>query len=129
MIGIVIVTYEGIGEKFLDAVQHILGHRPENIGLVAVGYDDSPDKLRELIHDRIKTIDGGEGVLVLCDVFGATHTNATLGLNHFKDVNLVSGLNLPMIIRALNYRHLIIGDLVAKTVEGGKEGIIANPIN
>lgn len=129
MIGIVLVTYEGIGEKLLNAVNHILGYKPEQVGLVSVGYDDSPERLRDLIYDQITSNDGDEGTLILCDVFGATHTNATLKLGHFNNVSLVSGLNLPMFIKALNYRELSIGELVRKVVDGGKEGIVADPMD
>ena len=69
-------------------------------------------------------MDRGDGVLILADIYGSSHTNAACRLLVPGQVELVSGVNLPMLVRVLNYRHLSMGELVRKAQSGGAQGIV-----
>jgi PTS system ascorbate-specific IIA component len=104
----------------------MLGHCPLDVALLQVAGDADPDELREEARRRIAAVDHGDGVLVLTDIYGGTPSNIARSLSDGKRVCMISGLNVPMLIRVLNYAHLDAADLAAKAISGGRDGIFGS---
>ncbi|MBI3222724.1 MAG: PTS fructose transporter subunit IIA [Nitrosomonadales bacterium] len=130
MIGILLVTHNGLGGSFIDCVKHVLGEVPANLkGLSVYASDDPQAKLREG-HELIKQLDGGGGVLILADVFGATPSNIGRQLCHTDRVIGVAGVNLPMLLRVLRQPDRTLPELAKMAIDGGRECIVhMNPDN
>lgn len=123
-IGLVTITHDGIGEKVLDAACEILGRPHVRMRHLVFKSDDRLEDVEAALADTIQAIDSGDGVLVLADLFGATPCNIAQRAMGTHDVRVLSGINLPMALRALNYAHLALADVVARAAEGGRAGII-----
>ena len=97
-VGVVIVTHYRLGEEFLQALRLIVPEGPE---FHAVGIDpaQSVEEMRGAIAEALRRADGGSGVLVLTDMFGGTPSNISLSFLHEHRVEVVTGLNLPMLIK------------------------------
>ena len=122
-VGLLIITHDIIGQALYDAATSVLGSCPIRTHVVAIQFDyDRDDMLRE-IQEKIIELDTGAGVLVLTDLYGATPSNITC-LVEEQNIAIVSGVNLPMLIRVLNYPNLSLQELIAKAISGGTEGII-----
>lgn len=124
MIGILILTHGTLGEALLRAAAHVLGSRPahaEKIGIVA---GDPPEEALERAQAALARVDQGQGVLVLTDIFGATPANVALKLLADGRVEGLSGVNLPMLLRALTHRSEPLAEVVAKAQAGATEGIV-----
>lgn len=124
MIGIIILTLGETGKHLVSDAEHITGGPVEQIESITAGHGCSPDILKSLISEKIKSVDSGEGVLILTDVVGATHTNVACQLLKQKSVELVTGISLPMLVRVLNYRQLPLNDLVDMATSGGRDYVI-----
>jgi PTS system ascorbate-specific IIA component len=124
MIGIILLAHEEMGRGLLHAVEHVLGKRPEQLDIQPIDYQQPQESLVQALSERIRTINQGDGVLVLADIYGSSHTNAACRLLVPGRVELVSGINLPMLVRVLNYRNLSMDALLRKAQSGGVEGIV-----
>src|SRR5205814_318714 len=124
VIGLLILGQKDIAEGLIRAVEHTLGSRPPAIDAAAVDYDAPPEKTAELIRGMLARVDQGDGVLILADIFGTTHTNVARRLLVPGRVELISGASLPMVLRALTYRNLPMNELIDRTLTGGFNGII-----
>lgn len=124
MISLIILAQGDMGEGLLHAVEHVLGKRPAALEIQPIDYRESQDTLGQALAKRITRLDQGQGVLILADIFGSSHTNVACQLLQPGRVELVSGVNLPMLVRVLNYRHLSIESLLRKALSGGTEGIV-----
>ncbi len=125
MVGILIMTHGALGSQFIQTAK-VIGIRSEE-GVTSLSFDptDSPESIRERVSKAIRTVNDGDGVLILTDLFGGTPTNISLTFLEEDKVEVVTGLNLPMIIKAINSRqdnHKL--PVLAKlTSEAGKENI------
>jgi PTS system mannose-specific IIA component len=97
-IGVVIVTHYQIGAEFLHALRLIVPNAPEFIS-VSIDPKQTVDEMRQLIQKALKRADRGSGVLVLTDMFGGTPSNMSLSFVEETGVEVVTGLNLPMLIK------------------------------
>ena len=97
-IGVVIVTHYRLGEEFLNAVRLIVPETPE-FHSVAIDPKQTVDEMRDSIATALKAADQGNGVLVLTDMFGGTPSNMSLSFVEGAGVEVVTGLNLPMLIK------------------------------
>jgi mannose PTS system EIIA component len=124
-VGILVITHDEIGEALLDSVHAALGQSPLPTRTVSASRDCDPDELLIRARQVVASLDSGEGVLVLTDLFGATPSNIAERLlrNSKVAIRIVTGLNLPMLIRVLNYPNLDLNALSAKAVSGGKDGV------
>ena len=130
MVGILLVTHDGLGESFLDCVKHVLGELPNNLKSLSVSAGDDPQKKSVEAQAIIKELDTGSGVLILSDVYGATPSNIARQLCHVERVMGVAGVNLPMILRVVRYPDTTLPDLAKVAVEGGRGCITyINPEN
>lgn len=123
-IGIVIVSHQGIGAELLKAGDSILGGHP-GFEAVAVYPEDPIDLSLKKIRDAIQQVDQGKGVLILSDLFGASPSNACLPFLKKDKVELVSGLNLPMLIKLLNFKgEMKLSELADFIVDYGQHHIL-----
>ena len=125
MIGILIVSHGAFGESLIHSASHVLGKRPLYLRQLGVTVHDDPDAILPVAQDLIRFLDMGQGVLVLTDIFGATPSNIAARLLERGRVEGLSGVNLPMLIRALSYREEAdLDDLLDKSLSGATEGIV-----
>jgi PTS system ascorbate-specific IIA component len=124
VIGILIVAHGAFGEALIHSASHVLGKRPLRVRQVGVTVHDDPEAILPQALDLVRQLDEGDGVLVLTDIYGATPGNIALKLLVAGRVEGVSGVNLPMLIRALTYREQGLAVAVEKALSGGTEGVI-----
>ena len=124
MIGILIVTHCQLGEALIDASEFIIGSRPENTESVTIDLNVSAEKLRKAISNGIKKVGQEDGVLILTDMFGGTPSNLSYTFLEEGRIEVVSGVNLPMLIKAVNTRgESKIGELATSVEAFGKKSI------
>lgn len=104
MIGIVIATHSQLGDALIDAAEFIIGNRPATTVSVSINLNENVDKLRQKIVEGIKKVDQKEGVLILTDMFGGTPSNLSYSFLEEGRVEVISGVNLPMLIKAVEAR-------------------------
>jgi len=124
-VNILLITHDEIGKTLLVAAVNTLGFCPLSAELLSVPLDCDPQKIIDVARDTIKMLDTGDGVLVLTDIYGSTPSNIACNLLTENKIRVISGINLPMLIRVFNYPTLELDELVLKAVSGGKEGIMA----
>lgn len=124
MIGIVLVGHEHIASEMLAALEHVLG-RQSLIRAVNVPRNTPLEKLRQHLDEDIRSCNAGAGVLVLADMFGGTPCNVALAAMRSGDVEVVSGVNLPALIKAATLRQqdIAVGELAAQVAEAGRHYI------
>ena len=103
MIGMVLVTHGALAEEFRAALEHVVGAQ-ENLATICIGPDDNMEKRREDIVDAIVKVDTGKGVALLTDMFGGTPSNLAISLLEKDKVEVVAGINLPMLIKLASIR-------------------------
>ena len=124
MIGIVIVTHRQLGEAFVDAADFILNGKPEATATVSIDLNEPADTLRKKIVEAVKSVDQKQGVLILTDMFGGTPSNLSYSLLEEGKIEVISGVNLPMLIKAVNSRERSTLSELAETLEAyGKKSI------
>ena len=124
MVGILLVTHNGLGDSFVDCVRHVLGEVPRNLKVLTVLAGDDPQLKLVEGQALIKQLDTGGGVLVLSDVFGATPSNIARRLCHAENVMGVAGVNLPMLLRTVCSSGNTLPELAQIAIEGGRECIV-----
>lgn len=98
MIGLVLVTHGRLAEEFLAALEHIVGPQ-EQTAAVCIGPDDDMEQRRSDILKQVEAVDSGEGVAVLTDMFGGTPSNLAISIMEPAKVEVLAGINLPMLIK------------------------------
>jgi PTS system ascorbate-specific IIA component len=124
MIGVLIVTHGTIGESLLSSAGQILGGVPPLVATLGVSRHDDPDDITLHARELLESLDQGDGVLILTDIFGATPGNAISRLLDDGHVEGVSGLSLPMLLRVLTGRNGNLGGAVKRALSGGAEGLV-----
>jgi PTS system ascorbate-specific IIA component len=124
MIGIFLVTHATLGESLIQCVCHVLNKRPPQIAQLGVSVQDDPLDIMPLARSMLGWVDSGEGVLVLTDIYGATPSNVAAKLIVPGKVELVAGVNLPMLLRVLTYRDRDMPTLVKRAVAGACDGVL-----
>jgi PTS system mannose-specific IIA component len=124
MIGILIMAHGSLGNSLLECVKHVVGKDPQQLAVMAVSTEDDPNRVLPEALALIDKLNSGEGVLVLSDIYGATPCNIVGKLLQPGLVEGVAGVNLPMLIRTINYRHEPLATLIEKAVSGGREGVV-----
>ncbi len=127
MIGILLVTHGTFGESLIQNVCHVLNKRPPLIAQLGVAAQDDPHDILPLAKLLLKEVDGGEGVLVMTDVFGATPGNLALRLLEPVQIEGVAGVSLPMLLRALTYREKGMETMLQKAISGARDGVMKLP--
>jgi len=122
MIGILLLTHHPLGQAFIDAATHVFRSRPERLEAIDVVADQDPTEVRRLAQAAIARVDDGAGVLVITDVMGGTPSNCTLALCQPDHVEVIAGISLPMLLRALTYRNDTLDVVVEMALAGGQSG-------
>ena len=126
-VAVLIITHHEVGHALVNA---LLTTYADNIPLpletFEVSSDADPDKLIPKLREMIQKLDQGEGVLILTDLFGSTPSNIAYELQNVSNIKIVTGLNLPMLIRVMNYPRLVLNELAEKAMKGGQAGIIGS---
>lgn len=104
MIGMILVTHGNLAEEFVNAMQHVVG-RQEAVATVCIGPNDDMERRRHEIATAIKRVDNGEGAIILTDLFGGTPSNLAISLMQAGRVEVIAGINLPMLIRLAKARE------------------------
>lgn len=131
MIGIVIVAHGGLAREYLAAVEHVVGQQP---GMAAISIEadcNRGDKQSEIMA-AADSVDQGQGVVVVTDMFGGSPSNLSLNACRPDDRRILYGANLPMLIKLAKSRHLPVGDAVRTALEAGRkyidsQNVPANP--
>jgi mannose PTS system EIIA component len=124
MIGIVVVTHSQLGEALIEAAQFIIGRRPEALESVSIDLSEHAEKLRQKIAEGIKKVKGEEGVLILTDMFGGTPSNLSYSFLEEGQIEVLSGVNLPVLVHAVNMREKMhLARLAESLEEFGKKSI------
>ncbi|MBW1695615.1 MAG: PTS fructose transporter subunit IIA [Deltaproteobacteria bacterium] len=124
MIGIVIVTHCKLGDALIDAANFILDGTPEAVVAVSIDLKESADVLRKKISDGIKSVDQKKGVLLLTDMFGGTPSNLSYSFLEEGKIEVISGVNLPVLIKAVNSRgEMKLGELAENLESYGQKSI------
>ena len=121
MIGILIVSHGAFGEALIHCASHVLGKRPLQVRQVGVTMHDDPDAILPQAQELVHQLDDGDGVLVFTDILGATPSNIASRLLKPGKVEGVSGVSLPMLIRALTYRNEPLAAVVDKAMSAARE--------
>lgn len=123
-IGVLIITHDNIGTAMLETATKMIGVCPVATEILPVPLDCNPEEVLAKGLRLVTTLDKGEGVLVLTDIYGSTPSNIAFKLQIDHPVTVITGINLPMLVRILNYASLNLEAVVEKAVTGGKEGVI-----
>ncbi|MEA3242402.1 MAG: PTS mannose transporter subunit IIA [Pseudomonadota bacterium] len=123
-VGILLITHDNIGAVLLRTAIDVLGICPLPTSTLATPSDCNPERILEDARQAAQELDSGDGVLVLTDLYGATPSNIACRLHRSHELRVVSGVNLPMLIRVLNYPDLDLEELQHKAVSGGHDGIL-----
>ncbi|HEY0563184.1 MAG TPA: PTS sugar transporter subunit IIA [Methylophilus sp.] len=124
MIGILIIAHGSLGESLMHCACHVMGKTPEQLQSLAVSIHDDPDEVLPRAQAIVAGLNTGDGVLILSDIYGATPCNIVSRLLTPGTVEGVAGINLPMLVRVLNYRQEPLNICIDKAISGGREGVV-----
>ncbi len=123
MIGMVLVTHGRLADELVAAMEHVVGPQP-NVAAVCIGPDDDMERRRKDILDSVAACDDGQGVVVLTDMFGGTPSNLAISIMDKAKVEVIAGVNLPMLIKLASVRHSEpLAESVASAQEAGRKYI------
>ena len=124
-VGILLITHEGVGSALLAVATRLLRTLPLKAEALDVPFDGDPDARLPMASAALRRVDGGQGVLVLTDLYGATPSNVAAKVARLgTPVRRVSALSLPMLLRVMNYAELELDELPAVASAGARNGVI-----
>ncbi|MDQ5918517.1 MAG: mannose system component, partial [Pseudomonadota bacterium] len=118
------MTHGTLGEALIKNVCQVLNKSPPLIAQLGVAAQDDPLDILPLAKLLLNEVDGGKGVLVMSDIYGASPANLALKLLVPGRVEGVAGVSLPMLLRALTYREKGMETMIAKAISGGRDGVL-----
>lgn len=123
MIGVVIVTHGRLADEFRAAMEHVVGPQ-EQLATVSIGPEDPGDACRQHILEKIQSVETGDGVVVLTDMFGGTPSNLAISVMDDSRIEVIAGVNLPMLIKLASVRaEYGLADAVNAAKEAGRKYI------
>jgi PTS system ascorbate-specific IIA component len=125
--GILLVTHCAIGTELLKAATAVLAGCPLRATALQINLEDERDAMIDAAHRLATKLDDGDGLLVLTDLYGSTPSNIANALASRHRVRVLTGVNLPMLVRALNYAALPLEQLADKALAGGHDGLVLCP--
>ena len=117
MIGLVLVTHGRLAEEFISAMQHVVGPQ-DQVKAVCIGPEDDMEMRRSEILNKVSEVDNGSGAIVLTDMFGGTPSNLAISIMDKARVEIIAGINLPMLIKLASLRK---DKSLKEAVEGAQE--------
>jgi PTS system mannose-specific IIA component len=124
MVGILLLTHAPLGGAFIEAASHVFRGRPERCEAIDVRADQDVAEVKAIAQAALARLDDGSGVLVITDVMGGTPSNCTLCLCDPGHVEVIAGISLPMLLRALTYRNDTLDIVVEMALSGGQNGAV-----
>lgn len=123
MIGVVIVTHGKLAEAFISVTEHVVGKQSQ-MAAIGIEPEDDSEKSREQILQAIKNVDSGQGVVILTDMFGGTPSNLAISVMKPEGVEVIAGVNLPMMIKLASVRGKVpLQDAVNQAQEAARKYI------
>ena len=123
MIGVVLVTHGRLAQEFIAALEHVVGPQ-RNMAAVCIGPDDDMEQRRREIVESVAAVDGGRGVVLLTDMFGGTPSNLAISVLDQGRVEVVAGVNLPMLIKLASLRgEKPLATVITEAQEAGRKYI------
>ena len=123
MIGMVLVTHGRLAEEFVTAMEHVVGPQKQ-VATICIGPHDDMQQRRDQIAEAIQQVNSGEGAIILTDLFGGTPSNLAISLLDAGQVEVIAGVNLPMLIRLESARKTMgVKEAVAAAREAGRKYI------
>ncbi|MCW8827914.1 MAG: PTS fructose transporter subunit IIA [Gammaproteobacteria bacterium] len=123
-VSLLIIAHAPLGRAVLDVALNTLGQNPIKAEVLDIVRDTEPDISKIQAQRLVEELDEGDGVLVLTDIYGSTPSNIACALLEKENVRIVTGINLPMLFRVMNYAQLDLDGLTEKAVSGGHDGIM-----
>lgn len=123
-VGVLIITHGQIGPSLLDTATKVIGLCPLAVETLSIPFDSSPEKIFQQASGIVEELDAGSGVLILSDMYGSTPSNIANRFPASSGIRAVAGINLPMLIRVLNYPELDLDALADKALTGGHDGVV-----
>ena len=124
MIGVVVVTHCHLAEELICAAQLVVGEELKQFQAVSVGPKDGSDMIREKIVAAVRKVEGGHGVLILTDMYGGTPSNISLSFLEERKIEVITGVNLPMLLKLATYQNdLSLEELAAFITDYGQRNI------
>ena len=124
MIGILVVTHAELASALIETVEFILGSKQENLLPVSINIQEDPENLRKKIKSGIAKVRAENGVIIFTDMFGGTPSNLSYSFLEEGQVEVISGVNLPILLKAVNSRKKMdMTQITAALVEHGKKSI------
>ena len=124
MIGLVLVTHGRLAVEFRSALEHVVGPQRQ-IEAVTIGPDDDVEQRRKDILAAVKRVDSGQGVAILTDMFGGTPSNLAISIMEQAPIEVLAGVNLPMLVKLASVRNRSIAEAVRMALEAGRKYITA----
>lgn len=119
MIGLILVTHGQLAEEFIHAMEHVVGPQ-DAVATVCIGPNDDMEKRRNEIAKATKDVENGDGVIILTDLFGGTPSNLAISLLETGKIEVIAGINLPMLIRLAGVRKSM--DVIQAVAAAKKTG-------
>ncbi len=123
MIGMVVVTHGRLAEEFVSAMEHVVGPQ-KAVRAICIGPDDDMEQRRQDILNAVKDVDQGDGVILLTDMFGGTPSNLAISIMENAKVEVIAGINLPMLIKLASVRKVCgMDEAITAAQESGRKYI------
>lgn len=122
MIGIVLVTHGRLAFEMLNVAQHVVGPQ-QGVECVGIDPDDDTEVKRHEILEKTSKVDTGDGVIVITDMFGGTPSNLAISIMEERNIEIISGMNIPMLVKLMRTRNETVPDAVAAAQEAGRKYI------
>ena len=124
MIGILLVAHDGVAEALVKSVRHILGERQADLEFVSVSRLEPVEKLQAKVREAIARFGVDAQVLIFTDLFGSTPANVAMSAVDPGKVEMISGVNMPMLLRVMGAPRKDMADVIERALGGGHEGIM-----
>ncbi len=122
MIGVVLVTHGRLAYEMLEVTQHVVGPQT-GVECVGIKPDDDMELKRHEILEKTAAVDTGDGVIVITDMFGGTPSNLAISIMEERNIEVISGMNIPMLVKLMRKRNETIPDAVSAAQEAGRKYI------
>jgi mannose PTS system EIIA component len=123
MIGLIVVTHGNLAREFVAALEHVVGPQ-QQIAAISIFPDDDMEERRNAIIEAAKSVNTGDGVIILTDMFGGTPSNLSISVMDAGNIEVIAGVNLPMLVKLARVREeAALGDALKQAQEAGRKYI------
>ncbi len=123
MIGLIIVTHGNLAREFVAALEHVVGPQ-QQIAAISIAPNDDMEERRDAIIAAVKKVESGDGVIILTDMFGGTPSNLAISVMDSGSVEVIAGVNLPMLVKLARVREEVaLADALKQAQDAGRKYI------